>query len=31
LKAKGQKANPVEVAQKIVANLPKNDLIEKVK
>lgn len=30
MKAKGQKANPNEVGQKIVANLNKTDLIEKV-
>jgi arginyl-tRNA synthetase len=30
LKAKGEKANPVEVAQKIVSSLPTNDLINKV-
>ncbi len=30
MKAKGQKANPNEVGQKIVANLDKTDLIEKV-
>ncbi len=30
MKTKGQKANPNEVAQKIVANLDKKELIEKV-
>ena len=30
LKTRGQKANPNEVAQKIVSNIEKNELIEKV-
>jgi arginyl-tRNA synthetase len=30
LKAKGEKSNPNEVAKRILANLEKNDLIEKV-
>uniref|UniRef100_UPI00398EADD2 arginine--tRNA ligase, cytoplasmic isoform X2 n=1 Tax=Pristiophorus japonicus TaxID=55135 RepID=UPI00398EADD2 len=30
LKAKGEKINPKEIAQKIINNIPKNDIIEKV-
>ncbi|XP_069754284.1 arginine--tRNA ligase, cytoplasmic isoform X2 [Narcine bancroftii] len=30
LKAKGEKSNPREIAQKIISNIPKNDIIENV-
>ncbi|XP_051869969.1 arginine--tRNA ligase, cytoplasmic [Pristis pectinata] len=30
LKAKGEKSNPREIAQKIVSNIPKNDIIENI-